>query len=133
MGKPKITLYDFNKENMAQIDPYTKQDLEKLCNQVAEYIWGRKQTAEDIWGENSEDKTYWMLLCRERNDYTVFCIKDSMVELADAIKDCLVNRGQVLDITKQEDGNYEIWIRDYLTRENVVYYLFDYNSAIIEV
>ena len=127
MSKPKITLYDFNKENMAQIDPYTKQDLEKLCNQVAEHIWG------DFFYKKPEDKTYWMLLCRERNDYTVFCIKDSMVELAEAIKDCLVNRGQVLDITKQEDGNYEIWIRDYLTRENVVYYLFDYNSAIIEV
>ena len=127
MSKPKITLYDFNKENMAQINPYTKQDLEKLCDQVAEHIWG------DCFDKNPGDKTYWMLLCRERNDYTVFCIKDSMVELADAIKDCLVNRGQVLDITKQEDGNYEIWIRDYLTRENVVYYLFDYNSAIIEV
>ena len=127
MSKPKITLYDFNKENMAQIDPYTKEDLEKLCNQVAEHIWG------DFFYKSPEDKTYWMLLCRERNDYTVFCIRDSMVELADAIKDCLVNRGQVLDITKQEDGNYEIWIRDYLTRENVVYYLFDYNAAIIEV
>lgn len=127
MSKPKITLYDFNKENMAQIDPYTKEDLEKLCKQVAEHIW------EDFFFKKPEDKTYWMLLCRERNDYTVFCIKDSMAELTEAIKDCLVNRGQVLDITKQEDGNYEIWIRDYLTKENVVYYLFDYNSAIIEV
>jgi len=127
MSKPNITLYDFNKENMAQINPYTKEDLEKLCSQVAEHIWG------DFFYKNPEDKTYWMLLCRERNDYTVFCVKDSMVELTEAIKDCLVNRGQVLDITEQSDGNYEIWIRDYLTQENVVYYLFDYNEAIIEV
>ena len=44
----------------------------------------------------------------------------------------LVNRGQVLSIDKQEDGNYEIWIRDPKTKENFVYYLFDYSYGIIK-
>ena len=29
--------------------------------------------------------------------------------------ECLTNRGLVLDISKQGDGNYEIWIRDFDT------------------
>ena len=121
---PKITLYDFNKANMAQIQPYDDITLNKMCNQIANEIWNYK----DI-----DEKIYWMLLCRERNDYTIFCIQYNLNELIKAIRDCLKNRGYVLDITKQPDNNYEIWIRDFDTNENVVYYLFDYNNAIIEV
>jgi hypothetical protein len=74
-----------------------------------------------------------MLLCRERNDYTIFRLEDSISDFESALIECLNNRGKVLDITKQEDGNYEIWIRDNVTDDNVVYYLFNYNNAIIEV
>ena len=120
----KITLYDFNKINMAQIKPYDPIVLYKRCQEIAKEIYdaGDKKVS-----------NYWMLLCRERNDYTVFCIKQSLNELISALQDCFMNRGHVLDITKQPDNNYEIWIRDFDTNENVVYYLFDYNSAIIEV
>ena len=44
----------------------------------------------------------------------------------------LTNRGQVLSIDKQNDGNYEIWIKDFNTKENFVYYLFDYTFGIIK-
>lgn len=115
-----ISLYDFNKTNMAQIKPYDPIVLNKICIQVAE----------DIWYNASP---YWMLLCRERNDYTIFHIVHNKEELQKAIFECLNNRGYVLDITKQPDDNYEIWIRDFDTNDNVAYYLFDYNNAIIEV
>ena len=115
-----ISLYDFNKTNMAQIKPYDLIVLNKMCTQVAEDVW---QSA----------SSYWMLLCRERNDYTIFHIRNNKEELQKAILECLNNRGYVLDITKQPDNNYEIWIRDFDTNDNVVYYLFDYNNAIIEV
>ena len=116
-----ISLYDFNKTNMAQIKPYDPIVLNKMCTQVAEDIW------------QNDKPSYWMLLCRERNDYTVFRIYWDEEELKKAILECLNNRGYVLDITKQPDNNYEIWIRDFDTNDNVVYYLFDYNNAIIEV
>lgn len=118
-----ISLYDFNKVNMAQIKPYDDFVLHKRCSEVIK----------EIWNKPFENQTYWMLLCRERNDYTIFCIKYSIKEAIDALEECLRNRGKILDITKQEDGNFEIWIRDFDTNENVVYYLFDYNGAIIEV
>ena len=124
----RISLYDFNKKNMAQIKPYDPVALSNLCGKTASEIWDANFLA-----AVPKDKTYWMLLCRERNDYTIFCVEHDVHELASAIKDCLFNRGHVLDITRQDDGNYEIWIRDFDTKENVVYYLFDYNDAIIEV
>lgn len=116
-----MNLYEFNKENMKQIKPYDPIALNQMC----------KQTAEEIWESNKP--AYWMLLCRERNDYTVFRISNNLEDLYLALVECLANRGQVLDITKQEDNNYEIWIKDTLLNECFVYYLFDYNEAIIEV
>ena len=119
-----LNLYDFNKINMDNIKPYDTITLNRLC----------KKTIEDIWSRFSqEDYSYWMLLCRERNDYTVFRLEDSQEEFYSALLECLNNRGKVLDITKQPDDNYEIWIKDSITGENFAYYLFDYNNAIIEV
>ena len=124
----KISLYDFNKTNMAQVKPYDPIALNKLCGKAASEIWDSNFLAEE-----PKDKIYWMLLCRERNDYTIFCIEHDVHELASALVECLSNRGYVLDISRQDDGNYEIWIRDVYTQDNVVYYLFDYNGAIVEV
>lgn len=120
-----ISLYEFNKTNMAQIKPYDPIVLNEITTQVAEDIWSTLNT--------HGYPTYWMLLCRERNDYTIFHIHYNKEELQKAILECLNNRGYVLDITKQPDNNYEIWIRDFDTDENVVYYLFDYNGAVVEV
>jgi len=122
--KSSINLYDFNKANMAQIKPYDPIALNLICN----------KTAENIWHTFSQGNySYWMLLCRERNDYTIFRLEDSVSSFSSALVECLNNRGRVLDITKQEDGNYEIWIRDFDTNENVAYYLFDYQNGIVEV
>lgn len=116
-----FNLYDFNKVNMAQIKPYDPIVLNRMCGRIADDLWAL------------EKPTYWMLLCRERNDYTVFRIESDKEELKSALVECVSNRGMVLDISKQEDGAYEIWIRDIDTKDNVVYYLFDYNGGIIEV
>lgn len=120
--KPELqmNLYDMNKQAMASVDPYDPIILNKSCYDMAR----------DIWREGIH---YWMMLCRERNDYTIFRLVNDKNELAKAFVECLTNRGLVLDISKQGDGNYEIWVRDFDTEENVAYYLFNYDNAIIEV
>ena len=115
-------LYDINKKAMKQVKPYDPFILNQECKKIAKEIWNTGRLP-----------SYWMLLCRERNDYTIFLLEDSVNDFKSALIDCFNNRGKVLDITKQPDNNYEIWIRDFDTKENVVYYLFDYNNAIIEV
>lgn len=119
-----INLYDLNKINMAQIKPYDVITLNRKC----------KETTKEIWDTFLQGcYSYWMLLCRERNDYTIFRLEDSYCDFCDALIECLNNRGKVLDITKQPDNNYEIWIRDTETDENFVYYLFDYSMGVITV
>ena len=74
---------------------------------------------------------YWMLLCRERNDYTVF-IPLTLEGTYKDMLETLQNRGEVLDIEKQEDGNYEIWIWDSSTKDSFAYYFFNYEFGIIQ-
>lgn len=116
----EVNMYEFNKANMAQVKPL-------------DIIWFNQKcitTAKEIAAVGT---SYWMLLCREQNDYTIFHYYNSVDDLADAINECLRNRGDVIDFVKRDDGNYEIWIRDRETKENFVYYLFNYNEAVIEV
>ena len=112
-----FNMYDFNKAQMSQVDPLDPIWLNRKCAEVALKIMKNK---------------FWMLLCRERNDYTIFYfhMDDNIAgkELHDTIK----NRGDVIDFSDKEDGNYEIWIRDPETKENFVYYLFDYSTGIVE-
>ena len=118
------TLYDFNKEAMKNEKPL---DPIELHNKV-------KTIAEEMYDSEEHDEHYWMLLCHDRRDYTIFNIiacqnhKDIEFEL----KPTLLNRGNIISIDKQPDENWEIWIRDD-ANENFVYYLFPYDNGIIEV
>lgn len=77
--------------------------------------------------------TFYMLLCNERKDYTIFQCKSfkSSTVMLDELKECIKNRGELLSIEPTEDGfAYEIWTK---IDENVfVYYLFPYDNAVIE-
>ena len=114
-----VSMYEINKNLMAEDKPFDPIMINKVV----------KSTADGIL---ASFKKYWMLLCRERNDYTVFIVNGSN-NLEKELKETLLNRGYLLSIDKQDDGNFEIWIRDSITKENFVYYLFDYTFGIIEV
>lgn len=112
------SLYDFNKQ------AYSK---EKPLDVIALHV-KTKNMITDIYNTKIP---YWMLLCRERSDYTVF-IPLTLEGTYNDMLESLEARGEVLDIDKQEDGNYEIWIRDKKTNENFVYYFFDYRFGIVK-
>lgn len=114
-----ISIYEINKNLMKEDKP-----LDPIATNIAV-----KKAADGIL---TSFKKYWMLLCRERNDYTVFIVNGSN-NLEKELKETLLNRGNLLSIDLQEDGNFEVWIRDPETEENFVYYLFDYTFGIIEV
>lgn len=112
-----MNLYDFNKQGMAQLDPLDPIAFNLATGHMVEDIASRSK--------------YWMLLSNERKDYTVFIIL-TKEGILNEIRPTLLNRGQVISIDKQSDENYEIWIRDPDTKENFVYYLFNYEFGIIE-
>lgn len=119
-------LYDFNKEAMKNEKPLDPVQFNLKTNEISDVML---HDAEDY------DKHYWMLLCHERRDYTLFNViaAEDNEFIVKEIRPTLLNRGQILAIDKQPDGAWEIWIRDSETEENFVYYLFQYNNGVIEI
>ena len=114
-----LTLYDINKNLLSKEKPLDPIALNVKVNNMIGDIFKKAKS------------TTWMLLCRERNDYTVFIMltpKGTVNEMIETLN----NRGQVLDINNLEDGNYEIWISDIETKEIFAYYLFDYSFGIVQ-
>lgn len=115
-------LYDMNKEIMKSQKPLSKTKLREAKDKLKLFFLTDK---------------YFMLLCHELRDYTVFNLKRKTdihgEESAKILVDeCLVNRGEVLSIEKTEDDlAYEIWIRN--EEDNFCYYLFPYTQGVIEV
>ena len=117
-------LYDMNKQMMLQEPELTAATLES------------KQHDIEKWVAELSSQQYFMMLCNERRDYTVFRLKDSkstigaVQTLAADIIDCLRNRGTIHGIDLQEAGGWELWIKD--EDECFAYYLFPYGAAVLE-
>lgn len=118
------SLYMANKQIMAsdKIKPLTHLELVPLQKELEDFF-------------NWKCDTYAMLYCRDRSDITIFHMYETQNENppATAAQECLgccTDRGDILSIEKQEDGNYEIWLK--IDGEAFAYYLFPYDNAVIE-
>ena len=82
---------------------------------------------------NAKNDNYYMLLCNDKKDYTVFRLVESKEELVNILVDeCLLNRGLVKGIDLTEDKYaMEIWLS--IDNEAFCYYFFPYGAAVIEV
>ena len=80
---------------------------------------------------------YYMLLCREKYDFTVFEIvdhEDGFNKLWNTSLDIMEERGyDMKDIVTREDGNLEYWIYDKITGECYMYLLFPYDWGVIKL
>lgn len=114
-----MNLYDMSKQLIVNESPMDSITFSKTVNTIAD-----KMTS----------KHAWMLLCRERNDYTVFVNTDksSKKKISKELIPTLHNRGSIIFMDEQEGGAWEIWVRDKVTNENFAYYLFDYSNALID-
>lgn len=113
-------LYEMNKSIMKDQPAMKEEDLAQKLQEVAEYF--------------KTNEMFHMLLCHDNRDYTIFLVRNKdfdecIDEAVAALKDCMLNRGKVLDITLQPDGAYEIWLK--IDNEPYAYYLFPYDNAII--
>lgn len=118
------TLYAINQNIMKTQDVLKKAQLEK-----------KKKELKTFFMEKINSK-YFMLLCKELSDYTIFVIPSNLkCEIAvNELEECLVNRGEILSINKTEDqAAFEIWIRKRDSSKDVhAYYLFPYSNGVIE-
>ncbi len=128
------TLYDLNKGVIEKsVKALTQEELNNKKDLIIDFI-------------NNSNNEYYMMLCNERKDYTIFHRnkKNKDGEFLDRcegytgdyfekvlIEECLPNRGQTKSIEWTEDkGALEIWIS--IDGESYCYYLFPYDTAIIE-
>ena len=118
------TIYELNKEAYNKIMPYNEDQLKENLEFLYE------------WTFNKGAK-YYMLLCKERSDYTVFNFS-SLIDkkyhygITKDLKECLKNRGVILDIRYVQDTDaWEIWLRS--NGESFMFMFFECNDFIIEV
>lgn len=113
-----ITIYEANKQLMKNEHPIDPINFNRKIIEI-----------EKTLGYNK----YYMLLCHDRRDYSVFHITNKE-DFAKKFKITLQNRGIVLrvDAVENEKNAYQIWIRDTETNENYLYFFFDYSFGIIE-
>ena len=125
-----MNLYDFNKQAMNQFQPLDAIALNIKLNEMADNLIKR---FDDI--PTFQSSKYWMLLNHENRDYTTFsfAIDFDKGKFISDMRECLMNRGSVLDIELNDDGAWEIWIKDTVDGENLVYYFFNYTSGVIEI
>lgn len=120
------TLYDINKDIIEKnIAALTEEEMQEKKKLIEEYI-------------GNTNNEYYMLLCNDRKDYTVFrrtaigdedsigcCLIDILID------ECLPNRGKTksIEYTENKDA-IEIWVS--IDGESYCYYFFPYDTAIIE-
>lgn len=121
-------LYDMNKQLMLN-EPEMEADA--ICA-------ARDELA--LYGFHHMGQSYFMLLCHEARDYTLFNLnafdtttdKEKSVNFATDVIECLQNRGILLAADKLPDGAWEFWIKAHDTNEACAYYLFPYGAAVLE-
>ena len=127
------TLYDVNKDLVEKnVSTLTTEEIQNKKDMIIDFI-------------NNTGNAYYMLLCNERKDYTIFHRKyDNTIEqfcdnagvLEETLEkilldECLPNRGNTksIELTENKDA-VEIWIS--IDGESYCYYFFPYDAAIIE-
>ena len=128
------TLYDMNKTMSAQEPSLKKHEIKDKIRAMADFY---NKTGNATYH-------YYMLLCRERYDFTLFSNSrhGAMLRNSSFVQDlyeCLTNRGEVVSIEETNDGAFEIWLRLRFTgdeevyKEDFVYYFFPYDNGVIEI
>jgi hypothetical protein len=127
---------------MSELEMGTVYDLNKQLVQKEEKALSNSKLREKkktiiSFAEKCKD-IYFMLLCNERKDYTVFNLYtdweyEQLETMANILVDeCLKNRGEIraIDIT-EDKGAIEIWL--IIDGEAYCYYFFPYGQAVIEI
>ena len=114
------TVYDFNKLAYEKVKVPEQRKREMLANI-------------GMWF--SSDPKYFMFLCRELSDYTIFNFESFNYSKAkEELEELIHERGELLDIVYNHNNDtYEIWMRTKSDNQIHMYMLFDCNDFIITI
>ena len=122
----KMTLgsvYDLNRSLYKNVPPMAADSAQEFFNNVG------------MWFSSKPGNVYFMFLCRELNDYTIFHFgttnfAQGQTELEDLVK----SRGELKDIEYNHDtDSYDFWVTSVFDEEVHMYKLFMCQDFIIEI
>ena len=117
------TLYEFNKQAMSKLYPLKAGKLQLALNSLAGWFSANLYTK------------YYMLLCKEKSDYTVFHLNNLNYDKAiSEIQEVLDSRGDIVSIDYcHGESAYECWIKERDSEKAFMYMLFPYDWGVVEV
>ena len=116
------TVYDFNKLAYEKVKGPEQRKREMLANI-------------GMWFSSDPKFKYFMFLCRELSDYTIFNFESFNYSKAkEELEELIHERGELLDIVYNHNNDtYEIWMRTKSDNQIHMYMLFDCNDFIITI
>lgn len=121
-GNMQMNLYDMNKQIISQMPSLNADGIEQATAVVSDYVADTKNT-------------FYMLLCRDINYYTLFHMVDYITEptVACEVLNCALDIGIIKSVETTGDGAIEIWVEPTGEgSEPVAMYLFGYDGGVIE-
>lgn len=120
-------VYDMNKSLISQTEKILRGKAlsNKIENTIVPFI-----------NDMLDFNIYFMLLCHEFRDYTIFrAYTQDAKRTAEELIDCLKNRGDIFAIDNSDENKnaLEIWIRSSEDNEMYCYYFFPGDDFVIEV
>ena len=116
-----MTIYDLNKQVISQMG-------------ILEGTVRKEAHLRIIDMATRSNNTYFMLLCRDINYYTLFKLnKDNngLCNIASEVFDCVEDIGAIKSVEDVDDGAIEIWAHP-VDGDPVAMYLFPYDAGVIE-
>lgn len=118
-----LNVYEFNKNIMKQLPII--EDLKGVRETLINYL------------HNVPIEKYLMMLCRDKNDYTIFNINGNLFnnQFDQDVIECMENRGLgVVHCEITDNGStLELWVKRPNQREDIdLYYIFPADQMIIE-
>ena len=119
-GNLQMNLYDLNKQVISQLPGLNSEQLYHARVMISDYM-------------KDCGHTFYMLLCRDVNYYTLFHLVDYIAdpEAGAEVLECAACVGQIKSVEETGDGAVEIWVQPE-DAEPVAMYLFGYDGGVVE-
>ena len=114
-----LTVYEVQKKKYAEVNPLDMLEVTSRLGEVAGEIV-------------KTDISYFTLLCHENRDYTTFLLTSYVdkEKLKQVLLETIQNRGEIMDIYDSGENCWDIWVRNFTTKEVYLMKLFDYSDFI---
>jgi len=120
---PRMSVYELNQQAYKNVKPMNKEKIKNAVFDILDYM------------EKHIDCKYYMLLCRELNDYTLFnkINVSSFQTSARTVIEIASSRGELLDVRPNEEMGYiEFWVKHNSDNEPHMYLFFNAADFVIE-